>query len=125
MSNIFNDGEDYLFNIDAKKLIKEYGLDNYEYFVDHVSKCAYFKAPTLTGSLNSLFGNIKNVYIVVPFGELRFVSISAILKYTHNPYNSKHSIIQPLLLEFDNGNMVVLDIKYPMVIKPLVLDQEI
>ena len=48
-------------------------LDNYEYFVDHVSKCAYFKAPTLTGSLNSLFGNIKNVYIVVPFGELRFV----------------------------------------------------
>lgn len=116
--------DSYLFNIDAEKLIKEYGLDTYEHFVDHVSKRAYFKAPSLTGSLNSIFGNVKNVYIVVPFGDLRFVNINAILRYTHNPYNNTHSIIHPILLEFDNDNMIILDIKYPMVIKPLVLDKE-
>lgn len=118
------DDDEYLFNIDAKKLIKDYGLDRYEHFVDHVSKRAYFKADGLTGSINSIFGNVNNVYIVVQFSDLRFINIDMILRYTHDPYNNSHSIIHPILVEFDNGNMVVFDVKYPMALRPLVLDKE-
>lgn len=115
----------YMFNIDAEKIITELGYGYLDHFVDHVSRNAYFKAKDLKDGMNEIFGNIKNVYIAVPFSDLRFTDVLSILSYTHAPYNHKYCIIYPLLLEFDNGNMVLIDSRYPVIIKPLRLDQEI
>jgi len=124
MFNYEDDVGKYMFNIDAEKIIRERGYGDLDHFVDHVSKNAYFKAHDLKAGMNEIFGNVKNVYLAIPFGDLRFVDVFSMLRYTHSPYNHKFCVIHPVLLEFTHGNMVLIDSRYPVIIKPLVLDQE-
>lgn len=97
-----------LFAVDILKILVEKKLKDTIFFIDRASNKVYFYSENITYSMNEIFGNVKKAYIAINGGDIRFTDVKKLVE-AKQPYSTTQYYLYPILIELENGNMVLID----------------